>query len=72
LPQFTETARQRFFALNDIANKREQMTKPLLGNYDNQNVVIIPDSPLAIFRDFEASCEHSSGQCGEVGSNGYH
>jgi hypothetical protein len=41
LPQFTETARQRFFALNDIANKREQMTKPLLGNYDNQNVVII-------------------------------
>jgi hypothetical protein len=41
LPQFSETARQRFFAPNDIADKREQMTKALLGNYDRQTVAII-------------------------------
>jgi len=31
-----------------------------------------PDCPLAIFRDFEASCERSPWRWGEAGSNGYH
>jgi hypothetical protein len=31
-----------------------------------------PDYPLAIFRDFEASCDYSSRRSGEASSNGYH
>jgi hypothetical protein len=34
LQQFTETARQRFFALNDIADRPEQMTTAILVDYD--------------------------------------
>jgi hypothetical protein len=36
LPQFTGTARQRFFAPNDIADKREQMTKALRATMMNR------------------------------------
>jgi hypothetical protein len=34
LQQFTETARERIFALNDIADRREQMTTAILVDYD--------------------------------------
>jgi hypothetical protein len=32
LQQLTETARQRIFALNDIADRREQMKKAILAD----------------------------------------
>jgi hypothetical protein len=38
LPQFTETARQSFFALVNVADKCEKMTKALLADYDVQNI----------------------------------
>jgi hypothetical protein len=38
LPQFTETARQRFFALVNVADKCEKMTKALLADYELQNI----------------------------------
>ena len=34
MQQFTETARQRFFALNDIADRRKQITMAILADYD--------------------------------------
>jgi hypothetical protein len=34
MQQFTETARQRFFALNDIADRRKQITMAIMADYD--------------------------------------